>query len=242
MSNQDKIANLVGLKFDDAAADQILSKNELEQIFNKYDSRELENIFNDIDKGAMKDIVMKLKQHDETIEKSVDNIINDDEFKNSDLEPVLKDLRKELYELQIRTILIKCHKVKECAPGKGKELFTALARALTAKLKTLSTLQAEKYSFYNKTQGYQPDLESVVLGQTAPVAPSGEIAQAGKAAQEEQASRIAAEAAAAAAAPAPAPAPAAPAAPVQPGGGMDYTAKYLKYKEKYLALKNRRGY
>jgi hypothetical protein len=231
--------------------------------FASYDDGELELVVDDI-KGDQKiqGIISGMKNEDGKIKMQIDKITQDPVY--SDMKPVLDKLTKELYELQLKTILIKCQKISKIVPtNNGKELFMDLTNLLSEKLRLLNELQDSKHTFYNHKVDVDaaptlPDVSASALPASVALSTMPVSASALPAASPAYASALpAASPASASALPSALDSPASddgssafsatsaagptqlPPALPQAGGGEDWDKKYMKYKLKYMQLKNK---
>ena len=202
--------------------------------FNKYDDRELNMIVDDI--NAKPDIIKTIgdmKKADDKIRENINKISGDDDYK--DMKDVLDSLQKELYKLQLKTILIKCDKLAAAVDVKGivnrgKGLFRDLSIALTEKINFLNTLQDQKHELYNPKPAapIEPIAPVPLVPPPAPApagATGGNSSRASQAARMEEMRRLEME----------------QEARGQDGGGGSYRQKYIKYKTKYLNLRKHKS-
>jgi hypothetical protein len=243
-------------------------------VFGKYPDDQLGNetlniIVQDLKKSPLvESIISNLKNEDEKINASIAQILAIRNFDTAtgkettpfdDMKDVMGELRKNLYILQLRSILVKAQRITQiseevegCPDAISKSLFFTLTTALTAKIKNLNDLstaemvksdlitEAEKKN--NEKKAQLKNLNSVKVTSEQEQRPGlpRDQTPASVTGNSDQKELLSVK---------PAPLVRANTVPnnvkpnqaggSQAGGSVDYNQKYLKYKLKYEELKKR---
>lgn len=150
-TKQDLIDYLKGILNWELFGDEV---GDFTQIFEKYipsEASEADILFKEVQKiNVLQDNT--LQQADKNL---FDQLVAFEQEYGVDetMKKSIEQLARQLYELQIRIILMRCSASKDLSKGKAKELFIGLSDALTEKLKKVNQMYEQKTDLYKNMTG-----------------------------------------------------------------------------------------